>query len=144
MQLSFRWYGPDDSVSLSDIRQSNAEFIVTSLHQIPTGEKWKIDDVKKRKNFINKNNTSKNIGLRWNVVESVPVHNSIKLREGNYQKLIDNYKDSIVSIAKNNIKTICYNFMPIIDWTRTQLDFKLPSEGLALRFNFVQFIIKIV
>ena len=141
MQNSFRWYGPNDPVSLSDIRQSNAEYLVTSLHQIPYGEKWTKNDVKKRIDFIKKHNTSNNINLKWNVVESIPVHNNIKLRHKNYKKLINNYKDTIANIAKNNIKTICYNFMPIVDWTRTQLDFKLPTDGLALRFNYLQVII---
>ena len=141
MQNSFRWYGPKDPVSLSDIRQTNAEYLVTSLHQIPYGEKWTKNDVKKRIDFIKKHNSSNNVNLKWNVVESIPVHNNIKLRHKNYKKLINNYKDTIANIAKNNIKTICYNFMPIVDWTRTQLDFKLPSDGLALRFNFIQVII---
>ena len=141
MQNSFRWYGPNDPVSLSDIRQSNAEYLVTSLHQIPYGEKWTKNDVKKRIDFINKHNSAKNVNLKWNVVESIPVHNNIKLRQKNYKKLIDNYKDTIANIAKNKIKTICYNFMPIVDWTRTQLDFKLPTDGLALKFNYLQIII---
>ena len=141
MQNSFRWYGPNDPVSLSDIRQSNAEYLVTSLHQIPYGEKWTKNDVKKRIDFINKYNSSKNVNLKWNVVESIPVHNNIKLRHKNYKKLIDNYKDTIANIAKNKIGTICYNFMPIVDWTRTQLDFQLPTDGLALKFNYLQIII---
>ena len=103
MQNSFRWYGPNDPVSLSDIRQSNAEYLVTSLHQIPYGEKWTKNDVKKRIDFINKHNSSKNVNLKWNVVESIPVHNNIKLRHKNYKKLIDNYKDTIANIAKNKI-----------------------------------------
>ncbi|MDB0003314.1 mannonate dehydratase [Alphaproteobacteria bacterium] len=141
MQNSFRWYGPNDPVSLSDIRQTNAEYLVTSLHQIPYGEKWTKDHIKKRINFIKKHNNSNNVNLKWNVVESIPVHNNIKLRHKNYKKLINNYKDTIANIAKNNIKIICYNFMPIVDWTRTQLDFKLPTDGLALRFNYLQIII---
>ena len=141
MQNSFRWYGPNDPVSLSDIRQTNAEYLVTSLHQIPYGKIWRKSDVKKRIDFINKHNSSNNVNLKWNVVESIPVHNNIKLRHKNYKKLINNYKDTIVNIAKNNIKTICYNFMPIVDWTRTQLDFKLPTDGLALKFNYLQIII---
>ncbi|MDC0195155.1 mannonate dehydratase, partial [Alphaproteobacteria bacterium] len=141
MENSFRWYGPNDPVSLSDIRQTNAEYIVSSLHQIPYGEKWRKNDIKKRINFINKHNSSNNVNLKWNVVESIPVHNNIKLRHKNYKKLIDNYKDTIANIAKNNIKTICYNFMPIVDWTRTQLDFQLPTDGLALKFNYLQIII---
>ena len=141
MQNSFRWYGPNDPVSLSDIRQSNAEYLVTSLHQIPYGEKWTKNDVKKRIDFINKHNSAKNVNLKWNVVESIPVHNNIKLRHKNYKKLIDNYKDTIANIAKNKINTICYNFMPIVDWTRTQLDFQLPTDGQALKFNYLQIII---
>ncbi len=141
MELSFRWYGPNDSVKLSEIRQSNAEFIVTSLHHIPTGVKWKRNDVLKQINFIKSHNNKSNINLKWNVVESIPVHNNIKLRKNNYKKLIGNYKDSIVSVADNKINTVCYNFMPIIDWTRTELNFKLPTDGLALRFNYIKFII---
>ena len=141
MQNSFRWYGPSDPVTLSDIRQSNAEYIVTSLHQIPYGEKWSKNDVKKRIDFINKHNNSNNINLKWNVVESIPVHNDIKLRHKNFRKFIDNYKDTILNVSKNNIRTICYNFMPIVDWTRTQLDFQLPTDGLALKFNYQHIII---
>ena len=141
MQNSFRWYGPHDPVSLSDIRQSNADFIVTSLHHIPYGKKWSKNEIQKRINFINKHNSKKNIKLRWNVVESIPVHNNIKLRHQNFKKLIDNYKDTIFNIAKNKIQTICYNFMPIVDWTRTQLDYRLPTDGLALRFDYLHIVI---
>ena len=141
MQLSFRWYGPNDPVSLSDIRQSNAEYVVTSLHQIPTGEKWTQSKIKERVNLIKRQNSKLNINLKWNVVESIPVHNNIKLREKNFKKLINNYKDTISNIAKNKIYTVCYNFMPIVDWTRTQLDFKLSTDGLALRFNYLHIII---
>ena len=141
MQLSFRWYGPNDPVSLSDIRQSNAEYVVTSLHQIPTGEKWTKSKIKERVNLIKRQNSKLNVNLKWNVVESIPVHNNIKLREKNFKKLINNYKDTISNIAKNKIYTVCYNFMPIVDWTRTQLDFKLSTDGLALRFNYLHIII---
>ena len=141
MQLSFRWYGPNDPVSLSHIRQSNAEYIVTSLHQIPYGMKWNDENIKKRINFIKKHNSKNNINLKWNVVESIPVHNNIKLREKNYKKLVDNYKDTIRNIAKNKIYTVCYNFMPIVDWTRTQLDYVLPTDCLALRFSYLHLII---
>ena len=141
MELSFRWYGPNDPVKLTEIRQSNANFIVTSLHQIPTGDKWPYEEIKRRKNIIHKSNLYGLNKLDWNVVESIPVHNNIKLRHSNYKRLIDNYKDSIFNIAKNKIKIICYNFMPIIDWTRTQLDFKLPSDVHALRFNYIHILI---
>ena len=141
MELSFRWYGPKDPVKLTDIRQSNADFIVTSLHQIPAGTKWSEKNIQDRIQFINSENKNGKKKLTWNVVESIPVHNDIKLRTGNFKKLIENYKDSIFNISKYNINTICYNFMPIIDWTRTQLDFKMSTDGLALRFGFIQFII---
>ena len=141
MELSFRWFGPKDPVKLTDIRQSNADFIVTSLHQIPTGTKWSEKNIQDRIQFINSENKNRKKKLTWNVVESIPVHNNIKLRTGNLKKLIESYKDSIFNISKYNINTICYNFMPIIDWTRTQLDFKMSTDGLALRFGFIQFII---
>ena len=141
MQYSFRWYGPKDPVKLTDIRQSNADYIVTSLHQIPTGEKWNYTDVEDRINLINKSNNDYANKLKWNVVESIPVHNDIKLRKNNFKKYIANYKDTIVNIAKNKIPIICYNFMPIIDWTRTQLDLQLSTDGLALRFSYIQIII---
>ncbi len=141
MQLSFRWYGPKDPVKLTDIRQSNADNLVTSLHDIPVGIKWTDRDIKKHIKFIDNQNTNSNVNLKWNVVESINVHNNIKLRKDNFKKLIDNYKDTIALVAKNKIKTICYNFMPIIDWTRTQLDYQLPTDGLALRFNYIHFLI---
>ncbi len=141
MKYSFRWYGPKDPVKLTDIRQSNADYIVTSLHQIPTGEKWNFKDIEDRINLINNSNNDYSNKIKWNVVESIPVHNDIKLRKNDFKKYIANYKDTIVNIAKNKIPIICYNFMPIIDWTRTQLNFKLPTDGLALRFSYVQIII---
>ena len=141
MQYSFRWYGPKDPVKLTDIKQTNEDYIVTSLHQIPTGEKWNYTDVEDRINLINKSNNDYANKLKWNVVESIPVHNDIKLRKNNFKKYIAYYKDTIVNIAKNKIPIICYNFMPIIDWTITQLDFKLPTDRLALRFSFIHIII---
>ena len=129
MQNSFRWYGPHDPVSLSD-KTIKCRFYSHFLHHIPYGQKWSKNEIQKRINFINKHNSKKNIKLRWNVVESIPVHNNIKLKHQNYKKLIDNYKDTIFNIAKNKIRTICYNFMPIVDWTRTQLDYRLPTDGL--------------
>ena len=141
MDLSFRWYGPNDPVKLTNIRQSNADFIVTSLHNIPTGEKWTDSNIKERISLINKSNNSYTNKLKWNVVESIPVHNNIKLRKLNFKKLINNYKETIANIGKNNINVICYNFMPIIDWTRTQLDYQMPTDSLALRFSYIQFII---
>ena len=141
MEYSFRWYGPEDPVSLSDIRQTDANGIVTSLHQIPSGEVWSIEDIESRISLINKNNTRNKFKLKWNVVESIPVHNNIKLRKKNYKILIENFKKTIMNIGKNKINTICYNFMPVIDWTRTELNFRLPSDALALRFDIIHMLI---
>ena len=141
MDYSFRWYGPKDPVNLNYIRQSDATGIVTSLHQIPAGYKWRLADIKKRISLINENNNKNNVNLKWNVVESIPVHNNIKLKKNNYKLLIENFKKTIQNISKCNIKTICYNFMPVIDWTRTELDFKLSNDALALRFNIIHILI---
>ena len=141
MELSFRWYGPNDAVKLTEIRQSNADYIVSSLHHIPTGEKWSYSEINNRVKLIESSNNNQANKLKLNVIESIPVHNNIKLRIGNYKELINNYKDSIINVAKNKIRTICYNFMPVIDWTRTQLDYKLPTDGLALRFKYIHIIV---
>ena len=141
MEYSFRWYGPNDTVPLGYIRQANATGIVTSLHQIKTGEAWSNKQIKERINYIKKFNTKNSIKLKWNVVESIPVHNNIKLKKGNFKLLIENYKKTITNISKNNIRNICYNFMPIVDWTRTQLNYKMPTDGIALRFDLKHLII---
>ena len=141
MELSFRWYGPNDVVKLTEIRQSNADYIVSSLHHIPAGEKWSYSEINNRVKLIESSNNNQANKLKLNVIESIPVHNNIKLRIGNYKELINNYKDSIINVAKNKIRTICYNFMPVIDWTRTQLDYKLPTDGLALRFKYMHIIV---
>lgn len=133
MKETWRWYGPDDPVTLDEAKQAGATGIVTALHHLYGGERWPFDEVRKRKEEIEAK------GLVWSVVESIPIHNSIKLRSGPYRQYTDWWKDSIASIAKAGVKMICYNFMPIINWTRTDLRFALPSTGLALRFDAVDF-----
>ena len=134
MQETWRWFGPSDSVTLENIIQSGASGVVTSLHRIAVGECWPIDEIIERKHLIESK------GLVWSVVESVPVHNAIKLRKDDCQKYIDAYKDTIVNLAKAGVSTVCYNFMPVVDWTRTNLMYKLPNESYALRFGMDAFV----
>lgn len=134
MEETWRWFGPDDSVSLAQIKQAGATGVVTALDHIATGSVWPMTDILERKTLLEKH------GLRWSVVESVPVHNDIKTRTGNYQAHIKNYQQSLTHLGAAGINRVCYNFMPVVDWTRTNLNYELSTSAQALRFEMTDFV----
>jgi mannonate dehydratase len=136
MEQAWRWFGPEDVIKLSHVRQTGATGIVTALHHIPYGVVWSIEEIEKRKAIIA---ADPSLGLRWSVVESLPVHESIKIGEGDLTSLFDNYRQSLRNLAQCGVTTVCYNFMPVVDWTRTELAYPLPGGGTALRFNAHEF-----
>ena len=133
MKETWRWFGPQDPVSLDHVKQAGATGVVSALHHLYRGEAWSLDEVLKRKTQIEA------AGLDWSVVESIPVHNSIKLQTGPFRQFTDAWKDSLAAIARARVNIVCYNFMPVVDWTRTDLRWRLPSTGCALRFDVIDF-----
>ncbi|MDE5882607.1 MAG: mannonate dehydratase [Muribaculaceae bacterium] len=133
MEKTWRWFGPKDPITLDMLRQIGVEGIVTALHHIPNGEVWSLDEVNKMKDYIESH------GLRWSVVESLPVSEEIKYAGPNRDKLIENYKESLTNLGKAGVKTICYNFMPVLDWARTDLEYPNPDGTSNLYFNRAEF-----
>ena len=135
MQETWRWFGPDDTISLEQIKQAGATGIVTALDHIPTGEVWPSTDIIQRRRLIEAQ------GMEWSVVESVPVSNEIKSRTGNYLEQLENYKQSLRNLGGAGVTRVCYNFMPVLDWTRTNLNYELPNRAQALHFEMTDFVL---
>ncbi len=136
MKQCWRWFGPEDAVPLAAARQAGASGIVTALHHIPYGEVWSLAEIEKRKAEI----AAPGFGLTWSVVESLPVHEAVKIGEGDLEPIFENYRQSLRNLASLGLRTVCYNFMPVLDWTRTQLDAPLPGGARALRFNLHEYV----
>jgi mannonate dehydratase len=134
LEKSWRWFGFGDSVQLTDMKQMGIEGVVTALHHIPNGEVWPVEEIMKVKSAIETH------GMRWTVVESLPVSEGIKIRTNDYRRLVANYKQSLLNLGECGIDTVCYNFMPVLDWVRTSLHYQLPDGGEVMYFDFATFV----
>jgi mannonate dehydratase len=139
MKATWRWFGPQDQVSIDEILQAGVEGVVSALHHVPTGAVWSPDEIAKRQAAIGRMSNGGPSGLRWDVVESLPVSEDIKKQKGEWRGHIENYKVSLANLAKAGIEVVCYNFMPVLDWTRTQLRWRLSNGGACMRFDFLDF-----
>ncbi|MDP2698331.1 mannonate dehydratase [Thalassospira sp.] len=140
MKQTWRWFGPNDLVAIDDIRQAGAEGVVSALHHVASGEVWTPVEIAKRQAEIGRMKDGSPSGLAWDVVESLPVSESIKRQEGPWRDHIAAYKQSLRHLADAGLKIICYNFMPVLDWTRTHLNWRLPSGATCMRFDLVDFV----
>jgi mannonate dehydratase len=139
MKQTWRWFGPPDRTSINDILQAGAEGIVSALHHIPPGEVWTQEEIRKRKEEVGRMTDGSPSGIRWEVAESLPVSEDIKKQSGNWREHVENYTISMKNLAAEGIEVICYNFMPVLDWTRTDLKYRMPHGGTTMRFDLIDF-----
>ncbi len=139
MRQTWRWFGPGDLTSIDDMRQAGVEGVVSALHHVPTGAVWTLDEIEKRQDEIGRMKDGSPSALRWEVVESLPVSEDIKKRKGDWRGHVANYKESLANLAARGLETICYNFMPVLDWTRTDLAYRVDHGGTCMRFDLIDF-----
>ncbi|NTJ65913.1 mannonate dehydratase [Agrobacterium rhizogenes] len=135
MEQTWRWFGENDPISLNHVKQAGATGVVTALHHLPVGTTWHSDEIAKRKAFIEA------AGLTWSVCESIPMEDSVKRGDAGARRAIDTWKDTLANLGRAGVPVVCYNFMPVVDWTRTDLNYLLPTTGYALRFDMIDFIV---